>query len=257
MAPAEGVPSDHVDRHAAFGVVTAAVIVSTATLVLWPATITEPYAGIVPGDPGGYFDVYFGGVPPLLVIAVVAAVGFAALNFLDSRGWFVIFTPERALGGVAVAAFLALPFAAAAIVADVSGVYRGPADMNVPLPYAPLFYPVVGYVTEIVFRVLPLALLLAAFSPLAAKLRSAQRPASGLAWLSIVAVALAEPLYQVSLSERPAAAQTFIGGHVFTISMAELYLFRRYDFVTMYAFRLVYYALWHVIWGHLRLSLLF
>jgi Tn3 transposase DDE domain len=34
-----------------------------------------------------------------------------------------------------------------------------PADMNVPLPYALLFYPAIGFVVEVLFKALPLALL--------------------------------------------------------------------------------------------------
>lgn len=37
----------------------------------------------------------------------------------------------------------------------------------------------------------------------------------------------------------------------------RLALFKRYDFVTMYTFRLVYYLLWHIVWGVIRLRLLF
>jgi hypothetical protein len=31
----------------------------------------------------------------------------------------------------------------------------------------------------------------------------------------------------------------------------------RYGFLSMYAFRLVYYLHWHIVWGYLRLQLLF
>jgi hypothetical protein len=42
---------------------------------------------------------------------------------------------------------------------------------------------------------------------------------------------------------------------VFTL--VELNMFRRYDFVSMYAFRVVFYLWWHVIWGSVRLRWLF
>jgi hypothetical protein len=34
-------------------------------------------------------------------------------------------------------------------------------------------------------------------------------------------------------------------------------VFRRYDFVTMYSFRLFYYAYWHIAWGVIRLRVFF
>jgi hypothetical protein len=37
----------------------------------------------------------------------------------------------------------------------------------------------------------------------------------------------------------------------------QLYVFRRFDFASMYAFRLVYYAYWHILWGVIRLKVLF
>jgi hypothetical protein len=36
-----------------------------------------------------------------------------------------------------------------------------------------------------------------------------------------------------------------------------LEIFRRYDAVAMYFLRLVYYAIWHIGWGYVRLSVLF
>ena len=39
--------------------------------------------------------------------------------------------------------------------------------------------------------------------------------------------------------------------------LAQLLIFKKYDFNSMYAFRLVYYLFWHIGWGHLRLRLLF
>ena len=44
---------------------------------------------------------------------------------------------------------------------------------------------------------------------------------------------------------------------VFVIAVLQLYVFRRFDFASMYSFRLVYYAWWHILWGTIRLSVLF
>jgi hypothetical protein len=51
------------------------------------------------------------------------------------------------------------------------------------------------------------------------------------------------------------AAYTWI--HVFVIAFLQLYVFRRFDFVSMYSFRLFYYAYWHILWGVIRLEVLF
>lgn len=44
------------------------------------------------------------------------------------------------------------------------------------------------------------------------------------------------------------------GLHVFLINLSQLMIFKRYD---LYSFRLVYYIFWHIVWGYMRLKLLF
>ncbi len=45
--------------------------------------------------------------------------------------------------------------------------------------------------------------------------------------------------------------------HVFAIALLQLLVFRRYDFVSMLGTRLCYYAYWHLLWGVVRLEVLF
>jgi len=49
----------------------------------------------------------------------------------------------------------------------------------------------------------------------------------------------------------------YVGLHVFLINLLQLWLFKRYDLISMYSFRLAYYLLWHIGWGHVRLKLRF
>jgi cobalamin biosynthesis protein CobD/CbiB len=77
-------------------------------------------------------------------------------------------------------------------------------------------------------------------------------------WIGILVVAVLEPFFQVLFEKKPftwGAAYTWV--HVFAIAFLQLYVFRRFDFVTMYAFRLIYYAYWHILWGVIRLNVLF
>jgi hypothetical protein len=67
-------------------------------------------------------------------------------------------------------------------------------------------------------------------------------------------VALVEPPFQVlARSSLP----VFVAPHVFAIGVVGLLLLRRYGYVPMLWFRVVYYLLWHVAWGEARLRLLF
>jgi len=231
-------------QYAAFGALSLAVVALTGILTLLQDTITKPYLGIIPGNPAGFFQPFIGSVQPLLAITLVAVVGVASLGLLRSRGGFEIYTMRGTLRGVAVAAAIATAFGIVMIVADLT-FSRQPADINVPPPWSWLFYPVIAYAVEILFHVIPLALLLAVLGPLFKQLNM-----PGLVWLCILLVSLLEPLVQTRLLGMSA----YVGLHVFAFTLAQLYVFRRYDFISMYTFRIAYYVVWHIIWGYLRLQ---
>jgi len=127
-------------------------------------------------------------------------------------------------------------------------VTRFPRDINVPPPQSLLFYPAMAYVVEVVFHALPLALLLALLR------RSPQRANTGIViGLCITFVSSLEPV----LVHLRTGASAYVGAFVFVFTLVELYVFRRYDFISMYAFRLVFYMWWHITWGYVRLRWLF
>ena len=130
-----------------------------------------------------------------------------------------------------------------------------PADVNRPFPDSLLFYPSIGFVVEILFHVLPLTVLLIILTTLFKDLTY-----EGIIWPCILFVALLEPVFQTALGfSRPVSpwATGFVALHIFLLNLCQLLIFKRYDFVSMYAFRLMYYLLWHIIWGVIRLKLLF
>ena len=198
-----------------------------------------------------YFRRFFGNAHPLLVVIVASVLGAAALGVLRARGGFEILKGQMTLRGIALSAGFATLLAVPIVIADFF--LRYPKDTNVPVPQALLFYPAVGFVAEIVFHVLPLALLMLALSPLAQRFGIER-----IVWLGILLVAVLEPTFQ-TLFEGSVftwrAAYTWI--HVFAIAVLQLYVFRRFDFVSMYSFRLIYYAYWHILWGVVRLKVLF
>lgn len=201
--------------------------------------------------PGAYFHQFFGETNPILVIDVASGVGVATLWTLQSSYEFVILEGGRTLRGVALSAALATALAVAIVTADF--IFRYPQNINVPVPQALLFYPAIGFVAEIAFHVLPLALLLLVMKPLEGRLRREH-----VIWLGILLVAAIEPTFQVLFEGMTLTwidAYTWI--HVFAISILQLYVFWHFDFVSMYAFRLIYYMYWHILWGTARLDVLF
>ena len=183
----------------------------------------------------------------------MAVAGIATLGFLHSRGWSVFAVAAGRPRGITIAAIFATLFAIVVVPADL--VLRFPRDMNVPPPQAFLFYPVMAYLVEITLHACPLALVVLLFGPSRERLEPNRR-----LWLWLLFVSLIEPILQtrLSYSGRPFFWQEgFVAVHVFAFNIVQLYVFRRYDFVSMYLLRLVYYVYWHVIWGYLRLQWLF
>jgi hypothetical protein len=200
---------------------------------------------------GAYFRRFLGNMNPILVVVVASVVGAVALWVLQSNYEFVIFKGRMTLRGIALSAVFATVLAIAIVVADFF--IRYPEDTNVPVPQALLFYPAIGFVAEIVFHVLPLALLLLILSPLVKSLGKER-----VVWFSILVVAVLEPFFQVLFEKKPftwGAAYTWV--HVFAVAFLQLYVFRRFDFASMYVFRLIYYGYWHILWGVIRLQVLF
>ena len=208
--------------------------------------------GIVSLSHATFFQPYFGSIPPLLAITLITTVGFVSLGFLHSRGWFEIYARKKCLRGAALAAALATLFVVPTILVDLN--HGFPRDLNVPAPQSLLFYPAMAYVVEIALHALPLSLLLASLG--AFRKVNTNR----LVWLVIVAAAFLEPIIQLRLgySNKPVSwPEAYVAVHVFLFNLVEMYIFRRYDFVSMGSFRLVYYIHWHILWGYLRLQWLF
>jgi len=184
----------------------------------------------------------------------VVIPGAAALLFLRSRGWFEIRRGGSSdAEGLRVAAAVAGVLTIPVIFVDVLGGF--PQGINVRLPGALAFYPVIALVAEMVFHVLPLAVLLAALGPLL-------RPRVGEArtvWVAMLLVSAIEPVFQVMAArgESPTWAVAYVGLHLTAFNLLALTIFRRYDFLTLCAFRVVYYLGWHILWGWARLRLLF
>ena len=75
----------------------------------------------------------------------------------------------------------------------------------------------------------------------------------------LAAVALLEPAFQIALSppQTPLWVSAAVGLNVLVINLVQLAVFRRCGFAAMLAVRLAYYLLWHILWGELRLAVLF
>jgi len=207
-------------------------------------------AVLVPSS-SAYFRLYFGGLHPLLALILVSIAGGPALWLLHSKWGFEIILGKGTLRGIVVSGGFATVMGILIIIADLF--IRYPEDINVPIPAALGFYPVIGFVVEIVFHVLPMTIILFVLNTFRDKLGIER-----VIWLAIIITAAFEPTFQFLFREEPLDwGELYTWVHIYAIGFLQLWVFRRFDFAAMYSFRLFYYAYWHIVWGMLRLELLF
>lgn len=197
------------------------------------------------------FERFIGGIDPLPAGLSIIFLGGILFTFILSRGWFAVYKTEN-LKGLYLSAGLAAILGIIMILIDCKIVF--PVDTNILFPVSLLFYPAIGFFVEILFHVLPLTLLLFTMTSLFRNVRY-----ENLLWISIFIVALLEPVYQTLWmgGKYPLWAAAYVGVHVFLINLFQLLIFKHYDFISMYSFRLVYYLIWHIGWGYVRLNVLF
>lgn len=195
------------------------------------------------------FERFLGDLNPLVISIIIAIIGIAVLSFLLSKGKFPIYRKNTALVFFGYS-LPVVPFVLVAIWVDWNIVY--PADIHILMPESLLFYPAMGLLVEILFHALPLTILLFIFPFVFETIES-----NALVWLSIIIVAMVEPTYQIFMDTYPTWALVVVWINLFLFNLVQLYVFKLYGFISMYGLRLVYYLFWHIIWGSLRIDLLF
>lgn len=202
--------------------------------------------------PTASFRLFFGDIPALLAVSMIIFLGFGSIKFILSRGWFSIYKRVN-FGQLPRFSVVAVLFLSGAIFIDVT--FPFPIDINLPFPKSALFYPIMGYVVDILFHIVPLTLLMGV---LVTVFKNADR--EKILFACILIVSIIEPIYQymfVPSIGKPLWLDIFDGTRLFLFSFVQLNILKRYDFISMYSFRIVYYLLWHIIWGSIRLLILF
>jgi hypothetical protein len=198
-----------------------------------------------------YFFRFFGPVHPLLIVFTTSLLGALCLYFLKKRAGIRVTNSPSLRNGITAATSGAIIFTLPVISADL--LFRFHQNINIPPPAAFFFYPAIGFIAETIFHLLPLTIGVFFIKPYRGNTKQIGIPISVL----LPAIA-AEPLFQVFFSGALLAATgIFTFFHVLLISIFQISLLKRYDYVTMVIFRMVYYLLWHILWGVLRLKLLF
>ncbi len=194
------------------------------------------------------FRRFYGPLPPVVVVVVAALAGAVSLRRLATRRWLP--TRRHRASHLFRSGVTGIAFAAIALAVDAWWIHF-PRDMNVAWPHSLLFYPAIGFVAEVVFHLAPLALVVT--------VQRSRAASDGGVAVAIAVVAGVEALFHTldALTGPEPWLALFVAPQLAAVGICQLVLLRRYGFAAMYAFRLGYYLLWHVVWGYARLSLLF
>jgi len=198
-------------------------------------------------------QLFIGAVNPFLAASIAILAGFISFYFLLSQKLFVIYK-KGSLKEIVRSSVPALLFVSITILVDLITVF--PKDLNILFPLSLVFYPAMGFFAEILFHIMPLSTLLYI---LMFVLKNIKR--SALIWVSFIIISLLEPAYQAApmvLSQHfPIWAIIVVFINLAAFTLYQLYILKRHDFISMYAVRLTYYLVWHIIWGYMRLRIIF
>ncbi len=221
---------------------------STDTLVFWALAAVALTVSIVIDNES--FERFYGPISPVVVTIVAAIVGSISLRILRDRGW--LGTGARPANFLRRSGFAGMAFALLAAAFD--SVIHFPEEMNVAWPRSVLFYPAIAFVAEVAFHIAPLAVLIVILGWRFTSERDARR-----VWITIAVVTVVETLFQTldALGGEDKRLAFFVAPQLAAVGAFQLMTFRRYGLAALVSFRLGYYLVWHIIWGHVRLTVLF
>ncbi len=197
------------------------------------------------------FNPFFGQLNPIILVFLILILGFFLLSYLDSQD-FCIYTHDNLkvlLLSVIVAPLLALNV----ILIDLNFNYS--EDINVLLPHSLLYYPTMGFIVEILFHIAPLSLILYFLTN-----RNKKKILEKKIWFTILVIPIIEPLFQIIFGTSvvfPLWIIILFGIHLYFFNLFQLVIFKKYGFLSMFLFRMGYYMIWHILWGYLRLIIIY
>lgn len=196
------------------------------------------------------FDRFFGRLNPVIICSVISILGLLCLSYLLSNGLFKIHEKKESARLLRILG-LTLLFVSITILIDIK--VHFPIDMNIAFPKSIFFYPAIGFIVEILFHIFPITIIIFCFS-----YTFKNTNIKKLIWISIIITATLEPIFQAfSMTSYSIWTVILVWINLYLFNFTQLIIFKRFDFVSMYSFRLIYYLIWHIIWGHERLTLLF
>jgi hypothetical protein len=183
-----------------------------------------------------------GDLSPLLIFGTAVLLFPIIMVLLSTSQW--VFDKTASNVKIRISIFLiSMLFGCVPVVIDL--IYAFPRDINVLFPQALVYYPTIGFLAEVVFHLMPLLLL--------SLLLKSDRKRHLI--FMIVLVAMVEPVFQIIFvgKDHISIREVWVGIEVFVFSLFQLFVYRKYGFLTMYLSRMGFYLSWHLIWGQVRL----
>lgn len=157
---------------------------------------------------------------------------------------------QRFLVPVAIGLAFGIVYVAHDLVTGASRVltaYYGQPSVNIPFPASPLIYTAGAIISEVLFRLLPVPLLLWLVSSVAMGGRLQDQTF----WVLAVLSSLVEPLMQTPpLLTASVALFASVFAMGFAFNLAQATIFRQYGFLASIVARVAFYLVWHVLYVH-------
>ena len=100
------------------------------------------------------FHRFLGNINPIIALSISIVAGFSLLTYLISKTQFAIYKKGN-IKSYSIVIGIALLFGMEVIAADIWFVEYS-ADINILFPKSLLFYPIIGYIVEVFFHLLPI-----------------------------------------------------------------------------------------------------
>lgn len=148
-------------------------------------------------------------------------------------------------------ALIGIGFGVVLVLLDVT--FKLPADLNIAWPYSVPYY-LQGAIFSDIQHFFPLVFLVWLVSGLIMKDRWQDQTY----WTAAVLISLVEPMQMALVT--PQAIDLFrviLIVYIFSVNFMQTVCLKRAGFLSMLSLRLGQYLVWHIIWGAIRLDLLF
>lgn len=189
------------------------------------------------------------------VFLITLFLGFPAVHFAEKWGRLKMVPRKPLWAGIILRAFAGgVVLGVLPIIWDV--LFLLPKDMNVVGIISFPFCTSGAFLVEVFQHTIPLVIWLGIFGQLI--FRGTYQKI--IFWIGALIVAAFEPISQLGgpfFSGYPPAFYVVGALIIYGINLVQLFTFRRNGFVPMFVMRLGIYFLWHVIWGMIRLQILF